>query len=41
MNNNFRYATAEDKAFEEALAQPIAQEMIEENAFVQNSMRNE
>ena len=41
LNNNFRYATAEDKAFEEALAQPIAQEMIEENAFVQNAMRNE
>ena len=41
LNNNFRYATVEDKAFEEALAQPIAQEMIEENAFVQNSMRNE
>ena len=41
LNNNFRYATVEHKAFEEALAQPIAQEMIEENAFVQNSMRNE
>ena len=41
LNNNFRYATVEDKAFEEALAQPIAQEMIEENAFVQNAMRNE
>ena len=41
LNNNFRYATVEDKAFEEALAQPIAQEMIEENAFVKNSMRNE
>ena len=41
LNNNFRYATVEDKAFEEALAQPIAQKMIEENAFVQNAMRNE
>ena len=41
LNNNFRYATVEHKAFEEALAQPIAQEMIEENAFVQNAMRNE
>ena len=41
LNNNFRYATVEHKAFEEAIAQPIAQEMIEENAFVQNSMRNE
>ena len=41
LNNNFRYATVEHKAFEESLAQPIAQEMIEENAFVQNSMRNE
>ena len=41
LNNNFRYATVEHKAFEEAIAQPIAQEMIEENAFVQNAMRNE
>jgi hypothetical protein len=41
LENNFRYATVEHKAFEEALAQPIAQEMIEENAFVQNAMRNE
>ena len=41
LNNNFRYATAQDKALEEAIAQPIAQEMIEENAFVQNAMRNE
>jgi len=41
LNNNFRYATVEHKALEEAIAEPIAQEMIEENAFVQNSMRNE
>jgi hypothetical protein len=41
LNNNFRYATGEHKAFEEAIAQPIVQEMIEENAFVQNAMRNE
>jgi len=41
LNNNFRYATVEDKAFEEALAQPIVQDMIEENAFVKNAMRNE
>ena len=41
LNNNFRYATVEDKAFEEALAQPIVQDMIEENAFVKNAMKNE
>ena len=41
LNNNSRYATVEDKAFEEAIAEPIAQEMIEENAFVKNAMRNE
>ena len=41
LNNNFRYGTVEEKAFEEALAQPIVQDMIEENAFVKNAMRNE
>jgi hypothetical protein len=41
LNNNFRYATVEHKALEEAIAEPIAKEMIEENAFVQNAMRNE
>jgi hypothetical protein len=40
LNNNFRYATVEHKAFEEAIAEPIAKEMIEENAFVQNAIRN-
>ena len=41
LENNFRYATVEDKAFEEAIAEPIVKDMIEENAFVKNSMRNE
>jgi hypothetical protein len=41
LNNNFRYATVEDKAFEEAIAEPIAQEMIMNNNFVQNQLRNE
>jgi hypothetical protein len=41
LNNNFRYATVEDMAHEEAIAEPIAKEMIESNHFVQNAMRNE
>jgi hypothetical protein len=41
LNNNFRYATVEHKAFENAIAEPIAKEMIESNQFHQNAMRNE
>ena len=36
-----KYATVEDKANAEKLAEPIAQEMIENNNFVQNKLRNE
>jgi hypothetical protein len=36
-----KYATVEDKAFEEAIAEPIAQKMIEDNHFVQNQLKNE
>jgi hypothetical protein len=35
-----KYATAQDKANAEKLAEPIAQEMIENNNFVQNQIRN-
>jgi len=37
LNNNFRYATAQDKALEESIAEPIAKNMIESNSFWQNS----
>ena len=40
LNDNFRYATAEHKALEASIAEPIAKEMIEDNAFVQNEIRN-
>ena len=36
-----KYATVEDKANAEKLAEPIAQEMIMNNNFVQNQLRNE
>ena len=35
-----KYATAQDKANAEKLAEPIAKEMIENNNFVQNQIRN-
>ena len=39
-NSNFRYATVEDKALEEAIAEPIAKEMIEANHFWKNANRD-
>jgi len=39
LNNNFRYATVEDKALEEAIAEPIAKDMIESNHFWKNMNR--
>ena len=40
-NSNFRYATAQDKALEESIAEPIAKNMIESNSFWQNSNNRE
>ena len=39
-NSNFRYATVEDMEIEEAIAEPIAKEMIEANHFWKNANRD-
>lgn len=37
--SNFRYATNDDKAVEESIAEPIVREMIEDNPFVKNKLK--
>ncbi len=40
-SSNFRYATVEDKLYEQSIAEPIIKNMIESNNFVQNQLKNE